>query len=57
MEFISVAFGRLFILACLAMAFAMMVMKKYAEQHPTDAKRLQVKAGRTLGGWLKKHLK
>lgn len=57
MEFITVTFGRLVILTCLGLAFAMLVAMKYAEQHPTDAKRLQVKAGRTLGEWLKKYLK
>lgn len=57
MEFVSDMFGRLVILAGVGFAFAVLVMQKYAERHPQDAKRLQVKAGKAAGAWARKRLK
>lgn len=57
MTFINDVINNFILLLIVAIVVATIVGQKFAEKYPGDAKRLQIRAGQSLAGWLKKWFK
>jgi hypothetical protein len=55
--FINDVFHNLILFLIIGIAIATIVGMKYADKYPDDAKRLPVRAGQTIAGWLFKLFK